>query len=130
MKCIRWFYLSSSSVTGCQPFRFVPPRGSLSPHRLTFHPAIAIWIVKKRNDPCCVTGIAHGKSSALVATCLPQHLHGVLRLTHTLSRTQPIAVLRPGLALHININNIDLTDKRDMFCVDLRTSSDYFPIQH
>jgi len=115
---------------------------------------------KLKWPPGCVTGIAHGKSSALVATCLPQHLHSVLRLTRILSRTLPIAVLRPGFALHINplnaklnpichllallwahhilhvsrirvnMNNNDWTDKRDMFCVDLRTNSDYFPIQH
>jgi hypothetical protein len=125
-KCVHWFYLSSSSVTGCQPFRFVPPRGSLAPRRLIYS-AIAIWIVKNWNDPPAALRALRMVSpvSALVATCLPQHLHSVLRLTRTL----PIAVLRPGLALHININNTDWTDKRDMFCVDLRTNSDYFPIQ-
>ena len=130
MKCVLWFYSSSSPVTGCQPFRFFPPRGSLSPRFLMFHPAIAIWVVIKRNDPCCVTAIANAKSSPLVATCLSQHLHGVLGLTHTLSRTLPIAVLRPGFALRINIINTDSTDKRHVFCVDLRTNSDYFPTQH
>jgi hypothetical protein len=72
-----------------------------------------------------VTGFAHGKTNAWVATCLPQHLHVVLRLTRTVSPTLPIAVLRPGFALRIDVNGTDWTEIVNMICVDLRTYSDY-----
>jgi hypothetical protein len=76
------------------------------------------------------TGFAHRKANAWVATCLPEHLHVVLPLTRTVSPTLPIAVLRPGFALRIDVNGTDWTERMNMFCVDLRTNSGYFPIQH